>query len=65
MRSRQLSNYKLQLFQEALVIEQRLDNEKNEKEQKKLARKFAIIADELYYCGWREEYDLWVQNVKE
>lgn len=60
-----MSDYKLKLFQEALEIEQRLDKEKNQKEQKKLAKKFGTIADELYFCGWREEYDLWVQNIKE
>ena len=60
-----MNNYKIELFQKALEIEQRLLETTNEKEQKKLMRKFGAYVDELYFCGWREEYDLWCQNLKE
>jgi len=55
--------YKYTLFEKAADLQQKLIDCKSF--SNKYMIQFESVMDELFYNGWREEFDLWYQKLKD
>ena len=57
-------NYKYQLFEKAIALEQQMNQKQAQKKDlKKIIRQFSEVIEEISANQWREEYDLWTQTL--
>lgn len=56
---------KYDLFCEVLAVEQQLNDATDKKTKMHIAKQLCKRMDSLCALGWRQEYDLWVQGLRE